>query len=603
MTDTTLEAPEAAGPPWWLLEATREEFDEYLDALPSDEHRLRIFEWIRAQSDWRQTPGTLAVRLDPTTVQTPALSLIDRTIVETIDSPIPATGGVRGTIISMPPQEGKTDRVSRRGTTWILQRSPDTRVAVVSYDMENARRVTLAIRSDIEIHDGEEGNVDLGLRLRKRERASGRWNLSNARGGAYAIGITGSFTGRPVDMLIIDDPVKDYTAADSELISTKTWVWWQSVARPRLAPGAPVIIVLTRWSDLDLAGRLIAKQREDEASNLSSYDRWRVVEIPAQADHRPERDETDPLGREVGEWMISARGRTTAQWEATKNATDSPRVWSALYQCKPAPLEGGEIKRKWFIYRDRLPERPTEWLSSWDMKLKDTTSGDYVVGGMWGRLGSKYYLYEVLRGQWDFATVQNAIALLCVRYPRCTRHIVENTGNGPEVMRELKKANGDYELRDEIADELQMTPEERVLVQLLRRRGISGLIPENPKGSKRARIRAYSGHIEAGDVILPGTDEQHCARWVTTFVDECAAFGVGGSYDDQVDMLSQALKRFANRDDDDEEKDSLQIPEGRIPKTDPAARAPRAGQIPQATRQAQILRTQLAGRKRETGRQ
>lgn len=389
--------------------------------------------------------------------------------------------------------------------------------------------------------------------------------------------------------LIIDDPVRNYKDADSELLSNDTWIWWQSVARPRLGPGLPVILVSTRWSDLDLAGRLMAKQREDEESGIDQYDEWQVINIPAQADHNPALGETDALGREPGEWMISARGTTPQQWEATKNATASPRVWSALYQGHPAPLEGGEVKRAWWRYSDVLPESPSTWLSAWDTKMKETRSGDYIVGGMWGRLGSKYYLYAVMRGQWDFATVQNAIALMSIRYPLCQRHIIENTGNGPEVMRELRKADPDYEVSDEIASELQMTDPERVLVQLLRRRGISGLIPETPRGSKVARMRAQSGAIEAGDVILPGSDEHHTQRWVTTFVDELSAFGVGGSHDDQADMCSMALKYLSQGTD----ADPLEVPQGRLPAAPKPGDRPTGGRMPGSTRQAQIVRQQL----------
>jgi phage terminase large subunit-like protein len=584
-----------AGAPTWILAADHERVARYMEGLPSDEHRLRLFEWIRAQNDWRRTPGTLALRLDPSTIQTPALALIDDSLVDLLDGPVPIRGGVRGLIVCMAPQEGKSERVSRRGAEWMLERNPDWRVALVSYGLSTIRRVTALIRSDIKTFDGTEGNADLGLRIPHGEDAATRFNLTGRRGGIYGIGIGGELSGRPVDAMIIDDPVKDYRAADSELQSDRTWVWWQSVARPRLPPGAPVVLVLTRWSDLDLAGRLLAQQRENEEAGLIEYDEWTVVSIPAQADHDPQKGEADPLGRDPGEWMISARGRTPRNWQATKNNTKSTRVWAALYQQHPQPLEGGELKRKWWKYTNTVP-RGGELLASWDMKLKERESGDYVVGGMWRRVGSKFYLHEVLRGQWDFPTVRCAVALMAVRYPDCGRHIVENAGNGPEVMRAIKEADPDYSISEDIAGTLGMTDPERNLTQLLLRRGMTGVIGETPRGSKAARMRAQSGHIEAGDVFLPGTNEDDAPRWVKTFVDECAAFGVGGSYDDQVDMCSQALKYLSRRHDPDEPP--LQVAEGRVPPTTPTAaqqvRGPQPGRIPPSiTRQGQIVRRQL----------
>ena len=49
----------------------------------------------------RQTPGQIAQRIDPRTVQTPALDLIDAELTRLLDTP---DGRL---IISMPPQEGK----------------------------------------------------------------------------------------------------------------------------------------------------------------------------------------------------------------------------------------------------------------------------------------------------------------------------------------------------------------------------------------------------------------------------------------------------------------------------------------------------------------
>ena len=119
----------------------------------------------------------------------------------------------------------------------------------------------------------------------------------------FAIGIGGGLAGRPLDYLVIDDPIKDIRNADSILLSSQAWEWWQTVARPRLAPWAPVVQVSTRWHEADLAGRMNAKQQEDESAGLEHFDRWRIVNIPAQAE-----DEDDILGRAPGEFMVSREG-------------------------------------------------------------------------------------------------------------------------------------------------------------------------------------------------------------------------------------------------------------------------------------------------------
>ncbi len=282
---------------------------------------------IRAEDP---TPGHLARRLNPEIVHTPALGVIDAELVLIRDAlevmfarrrrfaelvragtsvesateqtvrEIAARGNDRLTI-SMPPQEGKTSAAARYGVLWMLRQFPGLHVGIVSYDAEHAARVSYMIRADIEVFNGEGGNSDLGLRLAVDQKAASRWMLSPPhRGDVYAIGIGGGITGRPIDLLIIDDPVKDMRAADSLLVSSQAWDWWQTAARPRLAPWAPVVLIATRWHEADMIGRAIAKQAEDEAVGLEHFDRWRVVNIPAQADHDPEKGETDIPGARAG---------------------------------------------------------------------------------------------------------------------------------------------------------------------------------------------------------------------------------------------------------------------------------------------------------------
>lgn len=267
------------------------------------------------------TPGALAVALDPKTRQTRALDVIDQALVDAYQTPDARL------IISMPPQEGKSQRTSRRFPLWALTQNPDLRIAIASYESGVARRWGRAIRDDITTHATE-----LGLRVRDDLSAQHEWQLAGHDGGVFTAGVGGAMTGRPVDVLIIDDPIKGREEADSPTYRERAWDWWQETAATRLAPGAPVILILTRWHEDDLAGRILAA----EDGHL-----WNVVSIPAQAEA-----EDDPLGRPVGEFMDSARGRSVAQWEAIK-LRSTARTWAALYQQRPAPVEGAVWKAPW----------------------------------------------------------------------------------------------------------------------------------------------------------------------------------------------------------------------------------------------------------------
>lgn len=463
------------------------------------------------------TAGEMARDLDPHRVQTPALDLVDSAIAD-VDA-----GLVERVILSMPPQEGKSEAVSHYGALWLLHQNPARRIAIVSYDGDNAGRLSYAVRNDLVTFTGEEDTIDLSIRLRRDSKAASRWYLEGHRGGVYAIGIGGSLTGRPVDVLIIDDPVKDYRAADSQLQSEQAWQWWMSVARPRLAPGAPVILVQTRWHENDLAGRFLAKQREDERSALEHFDRWTVINIPAQAAHRPELDETDLLGREPGEFMQSARGRTREQWEATKAATTA-RIWSAMYQGAPSPDEGTMFKRHFWQRYDtpkagladdgtmRCPAAD-EVIQSWDMAFKDRNSSDYVVGQVWARFGNTAWLLDQVRARMSFTETCQALIDLSGKWPQARAKLVEDKANGTAVIDQLKKT-------------------------------ISGLIPINPgTDSKYVRALAVSPFIEARQVHVP-SDALY--SWAAGFVDEHAMFP-NSTHDDQVDTMTQAVTRLLGR--------------------------------------------------------
>jgi len=457
------------------------------------------------------TPGELARALDPETVQTPAMDLIDATLVEAADTPDSRT------IIVMPPQEGKSQRATRRFTEWALKHQPDTRVAICSYELSVARRWGRTIRDDITEHP-----ETFGFQIRRDVAAQAEWQILGKAGGVVSVGIGGPLTSRAVDLLIIDDPIKDAKQADSETYRDAVWDWWTKTASTRLSPGAPVILILTRWHEDDLAGRLLAAE---------DGHRWKLIHIPAEADHDPNAGETDPLGREPGEFLESTRGRTTEQWEQIR-VQAGPRGWQALYQGRPSSAAGEIFKRdNWRYYEQPLwfvqPSGARhvvggydELLISWDMAFKDLESSDYVVGGVWMRRGAEVFLLDQVRGRWDFPETCRQVIALAAKWPQALLKLVEDKANGTAVVAAL-------------------------------RRTVPGIVAEDPgPNGKTARAAAVSPIQEARQAYLPSPmleyDEETGDApyaWVGDYVEELAAFP-RGAHDDQVDHTSQAWHRL-----------------------------------------------------------
>lgn len=449
-----------------------------------------------------ETPLDLAQAIDKGTRRTPALELINAELVRLYNTP---DGRL---VTSMPPQEGKTETASKKFPLWALLHNPELRIAIVSYEHNVARRISRSVRDFIVM------NPQLGLRIRPDVSAQNEWQLDGHRGGVYSTGIGGALTGRPVDLMIVDDPVKDREQADSLTYRERAWDWWLEVGSTRLAPGAPVAVIATRWHHDDMIGRLLAAN--DGAS-------WRVVNIPAQADHKPEQAETDPLNRQPGEFMLSARGRTTGQWEGIKTRS-GPRTWASLYQGRPTPDEGNLFPRDaWRDHRFDTAQHIVradgscwvpmtagdELVQTWDMAFKGTDSSDYVVGMVLLRRGVQVWVLEMVRRRMDFTATLAAVKDLSARWPQANAKYVEDKANGTAVINLLASSVG-------------------------------GLIPVEPDGGKMARAQAVAPFVHAGNVHLP---EPALLPNVEELVEEAAAFPAG-AHDDAVDALTQGLNRL-----------------------------------------------------------
>lgn len=397
-----------------------------------------------------------------------------------------------------------SERTSRRFPTWMLHRRPDLRIAIVSYAHRVARRWGERIRDDILEHGAK---LDLEV---KADAAADEWRLTGKLGGCYSVGIGGPLTSRAVDLLIIDDPYKDGKQADSIAWNDRIRGWWEEVAIPRLGPGVAVVIIQTRWREDDLIGWL--QQREDG-------DIWRVINIPAQADHKPAEGETDILGRAPGEFMESSRGRTRADWEARKKAMGT-RAWTALCQGRPSPASGDIFKNEWWqeygapqwIVRDNGSHWAIgfdEIIISVDCAFKDTDSSDFVALQVWGRRGIEAFLLDQVCEQLSFVDTIDHFRRLCAKWPQATLKLIEDKANGTAVLNMLK-------------------------------RKIGGMVPVEPQGSKTERAYAVSPFVEGGNVYLPAPE---LAPWVTKLKDQAKRFPRDKN-DDMVDALTQALNRL-----------------------------------------------------------
>lgn len=387
----------------------------------------------------------------------------------------------------MPPRHGKSELASHWFVLWYLTMHPRGRVILCSYEADFAATWGRKVRASVNEHGHR-----LGLAMTRDSSAANRWTLTSG-GSMVTAGVRGPITGRGADLVVCDDVIKNFEEAYSPTMRERTWQWYTSTLRTRLEPGAAVVVIMTRWHEADLVGRLL-----DQDSG------WDHLRLPAICE-----DGNDPVGRNEGDALWPARYDVDSLAKTKRDV--GQLVWSGLYQQRPAPLEGGIVKRKWFRFYTAAPKRFDEMLLSLDLSFKGGTGSDFAVGQVWGRVGADCYLLDQVRGQLDFPQQVAAVEALAAAWPKAHRKLVEDAANGAALVAHLKTT-------------------------------VPGLVLVPARGSKEARFAAVSAVFESGNVHLP---DPATRSWVSELCEELATFP-GARYDDQVDATTQALARLCN---------------------------------------------------------
>jgi predicted phage terminase large subunit-like protein len=387
--------------------------------------------------------------------------------------------------LNMPPRHSKSMTITETLPSYYLGQFPEDRIIEISYNDTFARKFGKKNKEKVRQYGKELFNIEIA----RDSSAHDEWALDNNIGGMISRGVLAGITGQGADLMIIDDPIKNREEANSETHREKIWDEWVDSFSTRLHPGAIVILILTRWHEDDLQGRLLNKEYGDPLN-------WQVYNFPLEA------EEDDVLGRKPGEPLWPERYGYSFIAERKKY----PFSFNALYQGRPTSQEGNILKRDWWQYYDVLPTMQKRILSV-DAAFKDEDDSDYVAIQVWGKTKADIYLIDNVKAKLNFPATLQAIRNILKKHPGIAGKYVEDKANGPAIIAMLN-------------------------------REIGGFIKVNPQGGKVARVNAVSPYIESGNVFLPRQ-----AEWVHDFVEEAASFP-NGKHDDQVDAMSQALNRF-----------------------------------------------------------
>ena len=194
-------------------------------------------------------------------------------------------GKKKRVIINIAPRMGKSEFSSYLFPAYFLGNFPEKKIIMGTHTASLSEDFGRRVRNLIDGEDYHE--IFPHTQVAADQKAAGKWSTSSG-GQYYAAGVGGALAGRGADLFVIDDPHSEQDMkANSRLAFDNAWSWFQQGPLQRLMPGGAIIIIMTRWSLLDLTGRLIDYQIKNPDTIP-----WEIVELPAILDEGTEKEKS-----------------------------------------------------------------------------------------------------------------------------------------------------------------------------------------------------------------------------------------------------------------------------------------------------------------------
>ena len=426
-------------------------------------------------------------------------------------------GEIKRLVINVPPGSSKSILTGVMWPSWAWTHSPHTKWITSSYAENVARRD--AMRAQVIMQSGWY-QARWGHVWAPTEWTSMRYG-TNQGGLRLALTVGGSVTGDHADHQLVDDPIKPLEASGAALDTValqKVLLWWHETMSTRMTD--PITstrtIIMQRLHDRDLSGEVLAGGDYTHLNLPMRYERKCVVSVPHPCTLSSPEIPT-PIGykdprTEAGQLLWPER--FPEELQAMRLKEMGSRAVAAQDQQRPVPAGGGILKPHWFRTWHTWPKQGSTLIQSWDLAFKGASHNDDVVGQVWARKGSEFFLLDQISGKMNFSETCRAIIALSQKWPKALRKLVEDAANGPAVIDALSKT-------------------------------VPGLTPVKPIGGKAARAHAIEALVEAGNVYIPSVE---VAPWVPAFLGQIEAFsGQEGGRDDMVDTATQALNYLATK--------------------------------------------------------
>ena len=476
------------------------DLDELLD-IPEDE----VASWPQADRDWYQdeltrrlalrSPADFALRHSAGTwLDYRHLRYTSNAIVGMIED-----DDCDLLIIDQPIRHGKSELCSRWTPAWMLSKYPQWRVLCSTYEGDFAATHGRKVRDIIDEH-----GHNYGVALHPGSKAAARWELSNGIGGMGTAGSNGAIIGKGGNLLICDDPTKNFDEANSIVYREKLWDWWQNVWLGRREPGAKCLLIMSRWHQDDLIGRLL---KHDSGMRIKRL----LMPVIAEED--------DILGRTEGEALCPQRYDEEALASIRKDV--GPTAWASQYMQRPTTRGGGMF-------------RPSEQLCYFTKETIDGQAvyqfGDEIIDDSQCSRFSTLDPAFTNRRTSDYTAMATCMVVpgdpvrLAILHMERRRTV---TAEHVPLIRSTWEQWGPSWIG------IEKQTATLALFAECQRDGILVRWLEANK-SKSARAETLAGMFRAGRVWVPRD-----ALWLADFIDELAQFPAG-THDDQIDAVAYA---------------------------------------------------------------
>lgn len=295
-------------------------------------------------------------------------------------------------VINVPPRYSKTELAVVNFIAWAFGKVPDCEFIHASYSGTLAGNNSANARELVE-HD-EYQRIFSGAHIASDAKA--HWTTTDG-GVMYATGAGGTITGFGAGKdregfggaIIVDDPHKADEAA-SDKIRQGVIDWFQTTleSRKNSPKRTPIIVIMQRLHERDLAGWLLGDRGRDGNGPPVAGGNGEVWEHLCLSAFN---DDGSPLWPE----------KHTAE-DLQRMETAAPYVFAGQYRQRPAPPSGGTFKPDLMPVVDAIPGAVVEWCRGWD--LASTVDGDWTVGAKLGRLSDgRFIVADVKRERFESA--------------------------------------------------------------------------------------------------------------------------------------------------------------------------------------------------------